>query len=120
MKISNNEKKGKRDGLTDEIRKFLKEPVTEDSIKLILLKLLGNHKDPSIFDISFFTLSKFSFIIRIQQNKEPFPYIFYVSLSEFSSPEYFFDTNITKSLLKQELAHSIREWLFINKKAILA
>jgi hypothetical protein len=115
-------KKEKKSDLTDEIKKFLSEPINLDSIKKILLRLRGPISDyelqrSKIFIYGIPRLSNFrkdvnEFLIRIDTPK--WSYKYFLSWHYFCHLGYFSNEKIDKSELRDELARALRNWLDKN------
>lgn len=115
-------KKEKKDDLTDEIKKFLSEPITLDSIKRIMLRLKGpiSEYELSRSKIFIYGIPKVSdsqpsvseFLIRIQTHK--WSYNYYLGWFCLCELNAFSIKKIDESNLKEDLAYHLRKWIRNN------
>ena len=121
--VESKKKKEKKDDLTDEINTFLKETVTLDSIKRILLRLQGtisihDLKNSKIFVYGISTIrfdSKISvqdYLIKINCRKNS--YIYFLNWRFSYCLSHFSKTEINKSKIRTEMTREIRNWLEKN------
>lgn len=108
--------KEKRPDLTDEIHKFMKEPITLNSLKWIILRLVGlasiTFYDKSTIDI--YQIHESFYVIKIQEKKRQFPIIFYIGPHLMCELDWISVHELDKSFLRGDLSHTIRNWLAKN------
>jgi|GEM_PF-6724846 len=125
--IEPKKKKERKDDLTDEINKFLSQPINLDSIKRILMRLQGQISDydlanskMSIFGIStvryYSEISIMDYLIRINYRKKS--NLFYLGHFILCDLCFFSPSQLDKSILRQKMAHTIRDWLEKNLNKI--
>jgi hypothetical protein len=120
------QKKEKKDDLTDEIRKFLDEPINLDSIKRIMIRLKGPISEYELerSRIFIYGIPKLSngkksvgeFLIKIDTHK--WSYNYFLGGFFLASLNFFSKERIDESRLKQDLAHALRNWLEDNLNKI--
>ncbi len=113
------QKKERKADLTDEIKRFLEEPITIDGIKCIMLKLSGYKKEHLIgsWKITIIHLAEEEYIIKIFTSKSSHKwflgYFFMIELHYFSAKI------AHRSILKQHLVRAIRKWCVENPKHVI-
>ena len=108
--------KEKKPDATDEIKSFLENEVTRDSIKKILLRMQGPHSEHiyNKAEMFVFELSKGYYIFKIHDKKRSYPAVIYLGPFVFTYLEGFGSERLDRSFLRQKLAHAIRDWLHKN------
>lgn len=119
-------KKEKHLDLTDEIKIFLREDITLDSIKKILLRL---HGPVSVYQMSKSKLTVISLKRFLSDSYIFHDYIFHLNCANrtynfflgafvFVTLDHFFAEKIDRSQLKQNLAHALKNWCYQNPDKI--
>lgn len=120
--VGPHKEKEKKSDLTDDIKKFLNEPITLDSIKRIMLRLRGPISEhelqrSKIFiygipTIGYTGKNVSQFLIKVDTHKHS--YIYFLGWLCFHSLDCFSIERIDQSRLKQDLAHALRNWIDKN------
>jgi len=112
-------KKEKTSDLTKYIKAFLEHPIERHAILVILLRLLGNHSEHTVKHsyINIYAIHDGSYIIKITKMKS-IPHIFYLGWHSFHHLSYMKIEELDSSILRQRLAHAIREWLHSNGSVV--
>lgn len=115
-------KKEKKLDLTDEIKKFLTEPITLESIKRILLRLKGPVSEQDVMkskiNIYGFPTNRhgkryvYDFLIMIETKNWTTKY--FIGPMMFAYLNFFDSEKVDNSILKQNLCHALRNWLHNN------
>jgi len=124
LPVEPKKKKEKKDDLTDEIRKFLAEPITLDRIKWILLRLSGplskdtcNKAKITIYGLPCCQYKNhLKYIIRVFS--KGFDEDFFLDGFSISRISFFSVKNVDDSMLKQSLRVAIERWLEKNPESV--
>lgn len=113
-------KKDREPDLTDEMKRFLREEITLDSIKDMLIRWEGKWAVNKITDakikiyaIKGFDSERCEYVIKIKYSKDS-QSSFYINSYDMFEMRFFSKEVLGKSRLKQEVIYNIRAWLDAN------
>lgn len=113
-------KKDREPDLTDEMKRFLREEITLDSIKDMLIRWEGKWAVNKITDakikiyaIKGFDSERCEYVIKMKFLKN-LQLSFYLSRNDLFEISFFSNERLGRSMLKQEVIHKIRSWLDAN------
>lgn len=117
-------KKEKKSDCTEEIKKFLAEPITLEGIKAILMRVYRYNSDNIRNKIRVISIKKtnhmnekyngYDFFIYIHSPKQNHYYEFLLSHWNFVIFDLFSVDKLDTSILKQQLANALRKWFENN------